>query len=580
MNTGPDTLSNAIPSPLWLLIRTNGIGLWRKMISMRERSMLLVLSVVAFLGFYLALAFTLFYRGLEFIGRFPGLGGLLVERLLFLLFAFLFALLLLSNLVIGYTNLFKNRETAFLLSLPIPANTIFRWKFMESVLLASWAFLFLIAPLLAAYGITRHVPWHFYPATVGLVLLFIALPGVAGGWGAVLLARHLDRKAFQLLALALLAAVIGGLALYFRPTQVTDEFLENRVLTVIDRLLERTRFAQFPFLPSYWLSSSVQNWSEGSFSTALFFALVLLSHVCFFGFLSFTRMGDRFYDAVSITQSRGSALAGWSWFRRWRQSQKGRRDMGGFLESALAPLKPDVRAIVIKDLRVFWRDTAQWGQTAVLFGLLLVYVINLRNFSQQLDSPFWRNLVSFLNLGACSLNLATLTTRFVFPQFSLEGKRVWLIGLAPIGLVRSVKVKFWLAATTTLLITLPLILLSSWMLQLGAVRTVYFVAATACMTYTLNAMAVGLGALYPNFRENNPSKIVNGFGGTFCLVLSFVYILSSVVLLAVWAPWAWRTGELFIPRALAATTGFLLLSALAGWLPYFLGLRRVAQTEL
>jgi ABC-2 type transport system permease protein len=86
--------------------------------------------------------------------------------------------------------------------------------------------------------------------------------------------------------------------------------------------------------------------------------------------------------------------------------------------------------------------------------------------------------------------------------------------------------------------------------------------------------------LYPNFKENNPSKIVNGFGGTFCLVLSFVYILGSVVLLGVWAPWAWRSGDLEIPRAVAAGSGFALLSALAGWLPYRLGLRRVARTEL
>jgi hypothetical protein len=31
-------------------------------------------------------------------------------------------LLLLSNLVISYTNLFRNRETAFLLTLPIPTD--------------------------------------------------------------------------------------------------------------------------------------------------------------------------------------------------------------------------------------------------------------------------------------------------------------------------------------------------------------------------------------------------------------------------------------------------------------------------
>ena len=51
------------------------------------------------------------------------------------------------------------------------------------------------------------------------------------------------------------------------------------------------------------------------------------------------------------------------------------------------------------------------------------------------------------------------------------------------------------------------------------------------MTFALNGLAVGLGVLYPNFKDANPGKIVSGFGGTLCLVLSFVYILASVVLL-------------------------------------------------
>ena len=51
------------------------------------------------------------------------------------------------------------------------------------------------------------------------------------------------------------------------------------------------------------------------------------------------------------------------------------------------------------------------------------------------------------------------------------------------------------------------------------------------MTFALNGLAIGLGVLYPNLKEANPGKIVSGFGGTLCLVLSFLYILASVLLL-------------------------------------------------
>ena len=33
-------------------------------------------------------------------------------------------------------------------------------------MLASWAFFFLIAPLLAAFGLMEGVAWHFYPVTL------------------------------------------------------------------------------------------------------------------------------------------------------------------------------------------------------------------------------------------------------------------------------------------------------------------------------------------------------------------------------------------------------------------------------
>lgn len=570
------------PAPLALLIQVNLRQGWRRLLALRRQSRLLTAVIVLFLGGYAALAFAIFHKGLRFAGSFPGLGAVLIERMLFLLFAFLFGLLLLSNLIISYTNLFRNRETAFLLPLPIPWESIFRWKFIESTLLASWAFLFLIAPMLAAYGLTQGVPWHFYAATLGFLGLFIMLPAVAGSWLAVNLARFLDRRAFQIMALVVASSLLAATAIWLKTDPITDDQLETRVLVVLDRLLSRTHFALFPLLPSYWLSAGVQQWAEGALGAASFFGLVLLSHVLFFGSLSLTRMGNPFYAAASMVQSRGSVMGRWKWFRAWRERADRRARSIGWLERALAwarPVRADIRAVLLKDMRLFWRDTTQWGQTLVLFGLLGVYFLNLRHFSQQLTSPFWIFLVSYLNLGACALNLATLTTRFVYPQFSLEGKRLWIVGMAPLGLPRLLLAKFALASALSLALTAGLIILSCRMLMLEWDRTLYLTAAIAVMAFTLNGLAVGLGALYPNFKEDNPSKIVSGFGGTFCLIVSFLYIVSSVVLLALSSPWT-RYGDPSSSGVLPGWMAFALLSALVGWLPLRLSLRRVGHFEM
>jgi ABC-2 type transport system permease protein len=556
--------------PLLLLLRVNLLHSWRRLLGVREQSRLLTTIIVLFIGSYVILSFELFYHGMRFIAKFPGLGAVLTERLLYALFAFLFVLLLLSNLIIGYTNLFRNRETAFLLTLPVPARTIFRWKFIESALLASWAFLFLVAPLLVAFGLVRGVPWHFYLATLCLIALFIVLPGVLGAALAIAIGRLLDRRSFQIALVGTALILLTFAAFWWQAKPVDEELLDKRTLEALDQLLAKTRFTMFPFLPSYWLSSSVLQWAEGILRGAGFFALVLLSNTLFFGGLAFTRFGNLFYDTASAVQSRGG---GSSKSKSFRGALK-----DGPIEIILSKcfwVTPDVRALAVKDLRMFWRDTTQWGQSVMLFGLLGVYIINLRNFTHQLTSPFWINAVAFLNLAACALNLATVTTRFVFPQFSLEGQRLWIVGLAPMGLARVIQMKYWLASALSLAVTLSLITLSCWLLQMTWDRIMFFGAVVTVMTFTLNGVAVGLGVLYPNLREANPNKIVSGFGGTLCLVLSSLYIIASIVMLV------FGTMGLHEHMIWAAESvlGFMLLSFFIGWLPMRYGLDRLKNFE-
>jgi len=569
------------PSPLRLLMRVNAIQNWRRFAAIRHQSRLLVAVVFAFIIGYATIGFMLFSAGLRFAGRFPGLGEILIERLMFLLFACLFILLLFSNLVIGYTNLFKNKEAAALVTLPIPFNVIYRWKFVESTILASWAFVFLIAPMLAAYGMRNGADWHFYVITLLQVAMFIVIPSSFGCLFSLYLARSMDRKSFQITSLLAGGILILIAAFAMQPEVVQDELQDTRVLNLMDRLLGRTEFAQFPLLPSYWLTSGVMHWLEGALSTSVFFILVTLSYVLLFGVVSFTSMGNAFYSASSAVMSRGGLFGHWEWFRK-RQQGGELTPPRGFLDRVLAfiPwLQQDTRALIAKDARIFWRDTTQWGQTIMLFGLLGIYILNLRHFSQQIINPFWIHLVSFLNLGACSLNLSTLTTRFVYPQYSLEGKRLWVVGMAPLGMKRLIMTKYWVTSTASLIITVTLINLSCHMLKLPQDRTIFFNIVVTIMTYTLTGLAVGIGALYPNLKEDNPGKIVSGFGGTLCLVLSFVYIIVSILLLS--AVTSWTTYFLQPTPALLLGCGFFLLSSFfLGIVPLRWGVHQAENSEI
>ncbi len=241
-----------------------------------------------------------------------------------------------------------------------------------------------------------------------------------------------------------------------------------------------------------------------------------------------------------------------------------------------------IRALCAKDSRTFLREPAQWGQCALIFGLLLIYTSNLRNLGYNYSDPFWSTVISYLNLTVCSLAMSTLTTRFVFPQFSLEGRRFWVIGAAPLALPRVLNQKLWLNLIAATPLTVLLVVISSVSLKLPLHQSLYFIACIALISTGLNALALSLGALLPNFRETNSAKIVSGFGGTLCLLLSFFYIIAAITVSIVPA-----AAEHSTPRGLPAERvkllelgalgGIVLLTLVAGALPYFLAKKQTKK---
>ena len=187
--------------------------------------------------------------------------------------------------------------------------------------------------------------------------------------------------------------------------------------------------------------------------------------------------------------------------------------------------------IIIKDIKTLMRDPVQWTQLLIFFGLLAIYFINIMNIPYiNLQEHMWQYLVSSLNLIATTLTLATFTTRFVYPQISLEGKRFWIIGMMPLKREDIFYSKLVFAICGAILITEPLVFISSYQLEVPYFILMHHLYVAFLICLGLSSIAVTLGVLYPNMREDNPSKIVSGFGGTLTLVLSLLYVLSIIVI--------------------------------------------------
>jgi ABC-2 type transport system permease protein len=259
-----------------------------------------------------------------------------------------------------------------------------------------------------------------------------------------------------LLSLAVVSVV--AIILGVKPISDTDAMHQQDVLS-FDQLLRHTRMSINPYLPSAWLARSVLSWGEGLTTQGTFFFLLLLSNALMGLLVGFELMGRLFYGSWSVALS--------SRAERFQRRAAARRE--GVARTSLAGLVTDfigvfsrpIAALVLKDVRLFWRDPTQWIQYMIFFGLLCIYVLNLRNVSLSFQNKFWETMISYLNLGASALTLSTLTTRFVFPQFSLEGRRLWILGLAPIGLRTVLWQKFWLSCITATTITVILNVVSA-----------------------------------------------------------------------------------------------------------------------
>jgi len=553
--------------------------LWARLVSaraelaaVRKQSRLMLAVLVGFCVGYLGVGYILFHAGLVFLHGFPLIGSLLAERILYLIFGFFFAMLIFSNAIIGYAGLFKNRETNFLLSLPISARDVYIWKLLESFVLASWALLFLSAPLMIAWGQANDARAPFYFEVFIAFIPFVILPAQLGSWAILILVRVLDMRWAKRILAATAAGIILWIAFAFKP--VADTASSSIDALTFYSLLRRTNLSLSPALPSSWMAQVVLAWTGGLFHKGAFFFLVLLSNALLGLVISSQFAGRLFYGSWSAAMASRAERTQRRFFRMRRKTDRPPR-----IETLIRflPFSRPVKALALKDARLFSRDPAQWTQFLIFFGLLCIYVLNLRNVPIDYQSPFWEALVSYLNLAASTLTLSTLTTRFVFPQFSLEGRRLWIIGLSPIGM-RKVLLQKFAFSCSAMLVTVALMTASSMMLKLPWDRVLFFDIAIALPAAALCGSAVGLGALFPNLKEDNPSKIVSGFGGTLCLIVSFVYIVVYVSLIAI--PGLRKVTHIafIIPDFLALSLAFLCSLAVL-CVPLFLSIRRVKNLE-
>lgn len=521
-----------------------------------------------FLAFYLFIAAFRWLRGfgVDPSGDAMSIGDVILLRMISVFSLALFFMLIFSNVLIAFSTLYRSREVAFLVSAPVSWREFFLVRFAECVVFSSWALAYLGSPLVLAYGIATGASWSLYAAALLFYPPFVTLPAAVGAIIAVVLVwlvPRLPRGTLILATIVILVIVFFYARAKLNATQLSED-------TIVPVILDVTGRTQSPLVPSHWLTQGVLMAAEGDLAGAAFRWLLLMSNALFFTWLAAEAAARLFYR-------------GWSAMQGMEGRRKGAGVLLNAVEWAARWLPEPLRSLTVKDFRVFWRDPAQWSQFVIFFGVMAVYVANLRNRGATDAGALYRNWVICLNIGACTLILATLTSRFVFPLMSLEGRRIWILGLAPLTFRQIIWQKFWLSVATTSVFTVTLTILSSVKLQLEPVHFFLSVYSIVIANFGLSGLAVGLGALYPNFNEDNPARIVSGMGGTLNFLLSFAYIVVIVGAQTVVLQWhvleKFARTQTFWYALAGALAVITIASVITTFVPMRLGLRNLNLSE-
>lgn len=498
-------------------------------------------SLVAGLSlFFWCGLFLVFYEGFQFLVDHVGPPGATyhaqtVYFVFHLFFASLNVMLVFSSGIILYTALFNSPETEFLLTLPARPERIVLYKFQEAVFYSSWGFFLLASPMVVAYGIVVNAPWYYFCFMIPLIISFVYIPCAIGAICCLFIVYKMPKlRSIIVGASALVAISIAARSIWQTVSSPQAKLFGSEWF---QDTLHRFRFTEQEWLPSSWLTGGVL---EAARPPTVVYSMQDIADV--------PAVQSSMNLALLITNALFlHVLTVWAakhWFRASHDRLSCRRTRRREARTALVDraakwllvaLPEQLQVLLIKDWRLLRRDPVQWSQFLIFFGLLGLYFLNVDRFNnpnRDISYVAWVNMVSFLNLAVVGLILSTFTTRFIYPMISLEGHCFWILGLLPMNRDTILWSKFCFASVGSWIPSALLVLLSDMMLNVSPLVIGVHQLTCVLLCMGLASIAVGLGAMMPNFHETSPSKISAGFGGTLNLVLSALYIMVIVVLTA------------------------------------------------
>ncbi len=480
--------------------------------------------------------YAVLYRLLAYFKNVPDIGPLLAGKLLGTLLVGFFSILLLSNVVTALSTFFLARDLDLLVGAPVDWLALYTAKLTETVINSSWMVALMAAPILTAYGVVfRGGPWFPLVALAAFVP-YLLLPAAIGSAVTLLLVNVFPARRTRdiLSVIAVLAA--GGVAVLFRVMR-PERLARPEGFRSLVEFVSVLRTPTSPWLPSDWVQNALMSWLTGAPDALPYYLL---------------------WSTAAALFVLGAGLHWWLYPAGFSKAQESSRQfarsdlVSRFARRILAPVGVRRRELILKELRVFFRDSTQWSQLILLAVLIVVYVFNVKFLPLNDDGvgAFLRNVVPFCNLLIAGFVLASIAARFVFPGVSLEGRTFWLLRASPLQMRDLLWAKFWVGTLPLLVLALIIVAVTDALLQVNGFVFAVSVFTITFLTFAIAALALCFGTVFPQFETENAAQIPTSFGGLVFMMASVLVIGAVVVLEA-------RPVYNYLSAQAAGTLGFV-----------------------
>ena len=475
----------------------------------------------------------------------------LLDRLFGLIFLISYSMIFMSSMINGLSCFFLSKKLPFLFTLPIPRKRILTVQFLENWGTSCYLIVLFLFSFLLAYGSSFDLRWQQYLLFLLLLVLFTLSPVALGSAAVVALIRFFPVRRIHQLVTLFACVFLGGLMISVRmmkPERLLNPTTTDDFVTLIKDLT----IPSMSYLPSAWTSSA-----------AVYGRLPDVAYLLLFtaGTLAILALSLKtFYSKAFVFSQESRSLRGKPLSKKLTRRQKGHPTL----------------ALIRKDLRLFLRDATQWSQLLLLAALVIVYLLNIKNLAIQLPMVRW--IVSFINLGLAGFVLSALSVRFLVPSVSMEGRSFWIVRTLPISFRSVLWCKYLIFFPPFLFFSQMLVYFSNKILQVPDFFLFLSMANIFAVSFALTGLAIGIGALIPNFKSDNPSQIAVGPGGVLYMLLSFIYLalMFGIQVRPVWYHIINHEDEI---NSKLYFLGAILLTLVVGLLPLEWGARKLGKRE-